>query len=153
MGENSLLLGDGNTEIPSEFMDQICRGSAPGLYRKFKLNALAGGGRLSGSLEEGQYGGRTLRKFAGQKGSDGILYIEEKGEEQFNVVVSACLNPPGNPRDFRIDAVGLSTKTTQCPPYEDINYATISFTRDSVDYYGGTRTISDSFYFSAIRCR
>ena len=150
---NSLFLGNGKTEIPDEFLDQICGGRSPEFQRKFKISASAGGGRLSGSLEEGQYSGQTLRRFAGQKGSDGILYMEEKGEDQFNVVISVCRRPPGNPSDFYIEAFGLSIKTADCPPYADINSATVRFTREGTDYYGRPRTIQDAFRFSAIQCR
>ena len=146
---NSFLIGD-TTEIPAEFLNQICGGSNSYEY-KLRINSSAGGGRLSGELEEGQYPGKALRKFIGQKGRDGILYIEEKGEEQFNVVIRVCREIRG-PSDFRIDAVGLSTKTTRCPPYEDINYATVSFNREGSDYQGYVRTVRDEFYFSAFQC-
>ena len=147
---NNFLVGDvGGTEVPSEFLSQVCGGSSAYHY-KFRINSIATGGRLIGELEEGQYQGRTLRKFIGKR--DGaVLYIEEKGEEQFNVVISVCrrINDPHN---FRIDAVGLSTKTTRCPPYEDINYATVTFSREGSDYDGNARTVRTEFYFSAFQC-
>ena len=131
--ENSLTLG-GGSDIPNQFMSKICNGAKPQFYKKFKIEDTAGGGRLSGNLSDGHYRGQAQRKFVGIRGSDAILYIEEKGEEQFNVVVALCETPPGSPRDFYIDAVGLSTKTTKCPPFEDINYATLTYTQDVPSY-------------------
>ena len=149
-GQTFLSGDEGGTEIPTEFLDRICGGSRPEFQYTFKINSSAGGGRLSGRLEEGQYRGNTNRKFIGQRGSDGILYIEEKGEEQFNIAISVCRKPPGEPYgDFRIEAVGLSVKTNRCPPYNDINYATISFSREAYGYYGPPRTVTEEFNFSA----
>ena len=156
---NSLLIGDeGETQIPTEFLEQVCGGRTPEFQRNFKIYSPtgSGGGRFSGTLEEGQYRGKTLRSFAGQKGTDGILYIEEKGEEgQFNVAISVCPpHPIRGARDFRIDVVGLSIKTNNCPPYADINYATVYFYRETaIDYYGRPGEAPTEFNFSALRCR
>ena len=75
--------------------------------------------------------------------------LKKKGEEQFNVVVTSCDLPPGGPYDdFKIEAYGLSTKTNKCPPYEDMNYAEISFKRRVF----GSRRATDAFHYSSFSC-
>ena len=150
--ENSLSLGSGGSDIPNQFLSQICGGGSPEFYKKFKIEHTAGGGRLAGSLVEGQFQGQTQRKFVGIRGSDAILYIEEKGEELFNVAVALCDAPPGSPRNFSIEAVGLSTKTTRCPPFEDINYGTLTFYREAPIHPYGYGLRPDEITFSAAYC-
>ena len=159
-GEYGRLGTDGDalsqeTQIPPKFREQICGGSNPEFQYKFKLNASPGANQLLEQLEDGLFQGPTLRSFISRKGSsDGMLYIEEKEQGRYNVVVNVCDRPNGKLYDFEIKAFGLSNEASRCPPHQDISSATLTFKRQDDNSSGRSASVIENefFYFTPFSC-